>query len=377
MKISIGGQAIGIGGTPLALPLPRITVDGVEFVRQGVRFKGWGFQQYNYDFVEEFYASSDMDDTTHLAMANTFTGDRINGANVIRLRLELWSFIEGTEIADLAVKSVPMANLIFALNAARDQGLYILLNGCNVVRPPTVPAWYDDLTYLERWDVQEFFWSSVAAAVYAAGHSTTLLGYDLINEPFISTDPDADWYGPAFFGSGDHFTALIARGPGVDSTTVRAWITLLRDAIKTEDPRALVTFGALPFYTGPVGVSNTQDLLDFLSPHLYPPAAFFDPATLAERLAIIAGFAAATIPNVVGETLPWGTESDNDAVFDAFNDGMQALISFSYGYGPEYFTTPPEAPRYPASADGSPAVMEIHRQFLASFDEFRAGFLAE
>ena len=370
MLQSIGGYPIKVGGSKINLPLPRITVEGDQFRLNGARWRGWGFQQYQYDFVEEFYASADETDDTHLVMAETFSGDRAQGANLIRLRLELWSFIEGTSLLDLAVKATPISNLIYALNAARKQGLYILLNGCNTVRTVNAPAWYDALTYLERWDVQEFFWSSVAAAVFAAGHSTTILGYDLINEPYISTDPDADWYGPGYIGSDDHFTTVIARGPGVDSDTARDWIITLRDAIKAQDPRALVTIGVLPFYTGPFGVDNTQDLLDFLSPHLYPPSALFgDPTPIEDRLEDVAGFAAATIPNVVGETTPWGYEEDNDAFYAAATEGMEGLISFSYGYGANGFTSPPKPP----APDGNPALIVY---WLRAFANYRAAFLA-
>jgi hypothetical protein len=374
MRISIGGQPISAAGDQLSFPLPRISIVGNQLYRLGVRFKPWGYQQYSYDFIESFYADSDMGSENHIIMADTFRGDQAQGGNTVRLRLELWSFIQGSSYATLSVKTTAMNNLIFALDAARRNGIYILLCGMNTVRPANAPAWYDALGNEDRWDVQEYFWSNVAQAIHNSGHSNTILGYDLVNEPYIHPSPTEPWYGTGYIGSEDHFVCCIARGPGVDGTTARAWITKLSGAIKLNDPSAMITCGLLPYYTGPFGVSNTQDLFDFLSPHIYPPSVpFGNPFTLAQVQDTIYGFAAANIPNVVGETLPWGTPSENDIIFNQFIETMDGLISFSNGYGPREFTASPDIPKPPVPPDADPFFSYL---LQTSFNSYRSAFLS-
>lgn len=376
MRISIGGQRLSIGGDAIELPLPKITVVGGEFRRLGQEFKSWGYQQYSYDFVEAFYADSDMNSANHVLMADTFRGDQAQGANTVRLRLELWSFIQGSSYATLSVKTTAMNNLIYALDAARANGIYVLLCGMNTVRPVNAPAWYDALGNEDRWDVQEYFWSNVAQAIRNAGHSNTILGYDLVNEPYIHPSPTEPWYGTGYIGSEDHFVCCVARGPGVDGTTVRAWITQLATAIRTADPGALVTIGLLPYSTGPFGISNIEDLLDFFAPHLYPPsAAFGNPLTLAECLSVANAFGDAAIPTVIGENLPWGTESENTDCFAVYTTKMKGMISFSFGYGPLEFTANPAAIKPPAEGDPESGGMLLTKTWLEMFNAYRIGFV--
>lgn len=374
MKIAAtSGQYIGVGGKTLKLAMPRITVSGNEFRRSGVRWKGWGFQQNLHDFIEAFFAESGT--TYDATMEDTFRGDRDQGGNLVRLRLELWTMISGSSIGTLAVNTTAMANLVKAINFARKCGIYVQVCGCNTVRATTTPpAWYDALSYNDRWTVQTYFWTEVVRAVKASGNSTTVLGYDLINEPFISTNPTEPWYGTGYLGSTDYFTACIARGVGVNDATAAAWITQLRDAIKVQDPNALVTVGVLPFDTGPFGVSNTEGLLDYLSPHLYPPnTGFGESHSLAYQLDRIAGFGTSTKPIVVGETIPWASESDNDTFFAALNGTYDGLVSFSYGYGVDEFTVPP-ATEKPPLPPGTNATLSI--AFQTAFDSYRAAFMA-
>jgi len=216
-------------------------------------------------------------------------------------------------------------------------------------------------------------------AVVAAGHTTTVFAYDLINEPNTSTDPDAYWYGPSFFGSDLHFVPLIAKGPGVNGETVRAWITQLRDAIKDEDSRALVTCGLLPFYTGNFGVANTEDLLDFNCPHLYPAGGLFgtSPAEEAQHLGWIQGWIDnATKPLVNGETQAWGTPAHNDACFNLMIEHFSGFAAFSYGYGVNEQDPPPAPPKYPANPEGPPEFHElILTQWMGGFNAYREAFL--
>lgn len=372
MKVSIGGQAVSIGGVPIALPMPRVTVSGSTLMRNGAAFRAWGLQVQMLDIEHEYFANGD---TEHRAtMATFFRGIRGMGANTTRIHLNLWDCIEGADEINLTVKSGSVANLLYLLDVARENAIYVLINGANTWLPDDVPAWYDALPYATRWDVQAFFWSEIAAAVYAAGHSTTVLGYDLINEPYTSADPAADWYGTML---GPYaFTHLIARGPAVDDDTVRDWITQQRDAIKAQDPRALVTYGALGLgYVGPMGYENTQDLLDFLCPHIYPSLAFFG-LTPEEVMAEVAGWTGATVPLVIGETMLWSDADHTADYMEAVTADYVGIIAGSYGYPPYQYTVPPETPRYPAPADGDPSFYAVFATSLLVFNGYRADFLA-
>lgn len=364
--------------------MPRITVEGGEFRRLGVEYKLWGYEQYDFNFTQEFFDSTGAPEEPHdyrAVMADNFRGDRRQGGNMRRIRLEMWRMMEGPDKNNLSMKASQMENFIFMLDQARKYNTYILLTLCNVTRPTEAPAWYDDvsMTNQDRWDVQEFMCREIVKAVVNAGHSTTIFAYDLINEPSITTDPDAYWYGPSFLGSDLHFVPLIAKGPGVDGTTVRAWITQLRDAIKEEDNKSLVTVGFLPFDTGATGVSNTEDLLDFNCPHLYPAGGLFGAATPedeAQHLAWIQGWIdGATKPLVNGETQTWGTQEHNDACFGLMTASFKGLTAFSFGYGPLEQAPPPAPPKYPANPEDSPEfhalIMEL---WVGGFNSYQDAF---
>jgi len=362
--------------------LPRISVVGNELQRLGVRFKSWGFQQFNFMFLQRFYDFNDRQE--NVTMAACRRGDAGMGANSFRAYLELWSFIDGTSESGLSVNAQQMRKFVHLLELCRQNQMYVLISGANTWDITQIPAWFDELDYLTRWDVYEFFWTEIAKAVVASGNSSTVLGYELLNEPSISADANASWYGADAFGVGLYYGILIAKGPEVDYNTVRDWIVQLRDAIKTEDPPALVTVGVYPFFTGSFGYTNTQDLLDFLSPHLYPPLIAGFGGSLAEQLAYIDGWVAgATIPIVCGETAAWSpTESDNEAVFDSLTASIDGIITFSYGYPPEDFPVPPDPPKYPAPQEAplpvvfNPDAYALTANAIAFFTTYRDDFLA-
>ena len=371
MRISIGGQAISIGGSLVSLPMPRITVVGDELRRLGVAFKSWGMQPQMIDFEQRFFTSGDAEDQA--TMSAFMYGIRRQGANTTRIHLELWVFIDGPDKDNLTVNSLALENFLFTLDRARQNGIYVLISGALLWDQTLTPEWFDELTYPDRWDVCEFFWSEISAAIVAAGHSTTILGYELVSEPYTSTDPDDDWYGELL---GPYsFTHLIARGPEVDDDTVRDWIIQLRDAIKANDPRGLVTFGALPFFDGPVGYENTQDLLDFLCPHLYPSLAFFG-QTQEQAMADLNGWLGASVPLVIGETTLWSNEEDTEEFMEVIIDSYAGVITGSYGYLPDEFTTPPDEPKYPAPSNTDPAFYALFAESLVKFDSYREAFLA-
>lgn len=328
----------------------------------------FGFQQTNFFHLVDYFTSTGQqlrDD-----MAVEMRANRQMGANVYRVNMDLWRFIEGPNKNALTMKPQPLANFLYLLQLAQDNQTYLMPCFGNTWQPAIIPAWYDALPYADRWDVQEYFWTQIATEVVASGNAAAVLAYELMNEPSISTDPDEDWYGEDTFGIGIHYEQIIAKGPEVDDDTTRDWITQLSTAIKAVDTEALVTVGTYPFATGPFGVENIQDLLDFVSPHLYPPIEILG-ETLAGQLAYVTAWAAADTPVVCGETVAWSAvQASNVAFFNALSTQLQGVIGFSYGYPPEEFTTPPDAPLYPAPDDADPGVYALQgsaQQFFLTY----------
>lgn len=354
--------------------MPRISVDGHQFRRQGERFKSWGFQPLSHFFHSDYYLNGGVGDRAWIG--EEIAGNAGMGANTMRIHLQLWEFIEGYDKSNLLVRPLSMSNFIHVLNVAKEHSVYLLVSGNNTWLADDIPAWYDLLEYEDRWDVQEFFFSELVKAVVSAGHATTVLGYELASEPYISTNPAAPWNGTDFFGLGIYFTQAIARGPGVDDDTVRDWITMLTAAIKNIDPDALVTIGLFPFFTGGFGVENIQDLVDFASPHIYPPSPFSDDETVEGQLAYAIGWASGDIPILVGETGLWSVvEQDNIDFMEGIIPLVDGMISFSYGYPPEQFTTPPEPPLFPADPDTDPTSYALQGESIAQFISYRSDFL--
>ena len=71
---------------------------------------------------------------------------------------------------------------------------------------------------------------------------------------------------------GYHFAQFIARDvPATERPAVaQAWMTRLRNAIRTSDTIHLVSLGSYPFDDGYFGPINQAHVLDALSVHLYP-----------------------------------------------------------------------------------------------------------
>lgn len=379
--VTLGSSRIGIGGSEMKFRrnLPRVSVSGTNFTRNGVTFKPFGFSPQNYYFMEDFYRSTGGE--YDAAVDSEMRGNRFMGANVQRLYLQLWEFIEGPNKTTLSVKATQMANLIKQVDMARENETYLLINGANCWIPGDTPAWYDALGHEDRWDVQQYFWEQVVTAIVNSGNATTVLGYDLINEPITDTNPAAEWSIPAsnVVGAGIYYSCVIARGPSVDGTTVQSWVTQLKTAIKAIDPAALVTVGTFPYDIGYFGKDNLLGYVDFYSPHPYPPNATFATWTLANVLGWIAGWATASSPVLIGETLAWSNVVNGAEDFmDAVVADMEGIISFSYGYPPSMYTSSPEPIRYPAEGSGSVwgCSYQENKDALTLLLSYRDAFLA-
>jgi hypothetical protein len=209
------------------------------------------------------------------------------------------------------------------------------------------------------------------------------LAYDFINEPRISADAMESWYGGNFLDLGIYYSPLIARGVtagAASDAAAQAWLTQMSAAIKAIDPDALVTFGTLPYYTSYFGITNITGYVDFAQPHFYPEHPDVPPGilTYAYILTCIANWATAPMPVMCGETLSWSDSSvQNIGILDAVSADMEAMISYSYGYPPAMFTSPPDPVRFPAIGDGEVWISYADQEAaLELFLTYRDGFLA-
>jgi hypothetical protein len=115
--------------------------------------------------------------------------------------------------------------------------------------------------------VQARFWTAIASR---AASSPAVLGYDLMNEPVVPGDRQERWVADAEL-DGLHFIQHISRDRAGRSPgdIARAWTKLQADAVRRGDPRALVTIGMLPAFSG-FDPEDVASALDFESAHLYP-----------------------------------------------------------------------------------------------------------
>ena len=315
---------------PVPGPMLPITVAGENLLRGGQPFRVFGLQPLDHQMFIEFLAQGTTAQkqwvTDHITNGLTY------GANTLRIHLDLWDFVSGTNVNNLHRKNTAFANLAFLINVAESEGMYLQLSGNNSwkIGPSNIPVWYDQLPHRERWKVQKYFFEELAKL---GVNSPAVLGYELMNEPAISSDPNQPWYAGNI---GDYyFVQYIARGitPGAAGRQeMRDWINLLSTAIRTFDSQALVTIGAIgAFPTAPSGISNTQDLLDYLSPHIYPNGT--DLTTAVWRATQWAG---SYRPVVLGETsLFKSTESIHRQFLAQAALLLNGIISFYPGYGPD------------------------------------------
>lgn len=367
--------------------LARITVNGTEFSAEGTQFKAWGFAPLNETWERQWYQG--IEPST--AMSNWIQGDaNQNKANAERMHLQLWDFIESPtdDIAGLRPILAVVNRMLGMLADARKNNVYILICGCNTLYGASEsPDWFDLLGTADRWEAYQFFWETVVQAVLDDGSSSTVIGYDLINEPQVSSDPVVtaeDWYGREYEDTGYYFNPYIARDytPGDNNAQAQAFITKLTDAIHAIDADALCTVGVVDGYLGvitlPFGPDNTQALLDFLSPHLYPSGSG-SPSDEARQVGYVDDWAAAaTKPLLCGETISWATtDAENQRYLQKLVDTQAGILSKSYGYGPSQFTNPPALPRYPADPDEAPAAYLVQKNSLILGQPYRGPFLGE
>jgi hypothetical protein len=312
------GWSGSLQGSPAMLA--PVTVAGAQLMRDGQPFRVFGVQNLDQTFRQALFMEGTPEQRATMRARLRAIGDY--GANTLRLHLQLFDFVERDVHGKLRTRGRSFDNLLSVANAAVKEGIYLLLSANNAWVVEQVPAWYDAMSYRERWQVQAFFLGELARTM--AG-SPAVLGYELMSEPVIRPAADAPWYCGELDGYA--FAQAIARGVPRDqeAAVARDWIRQLSAAVRAHDKEALLTFGAIgPFYEGALGVENTAPLLDFLSPHIYPDSDFPDLA-----MESVERYAASGKPVVIGETHVF--LSDEGAFRDFLNEAApmaDGIISF-------------------------------------------------
>jgi hypothetical protein len=256
--------------TPLAssLAMEWITLskDGKSFVlaESGKPFRPWGVNYGNAGrLMEDFW------DKEWATIEGDFAEIKAMGGNVVRVHLQFGRFMEAADHPNEA--TLRQWKRMLAL--AEKTGLYLDVTGLACYRTSDVPKWYDALDDEGRWNAQAAFWKAVAAA---SATSPAIFCYNLMNEPISPASKGDKWYSGTLLGGLD-FIQYIARDPKgrTRMEVVVEWIDKLTAAIRTEDPKHLITVGMLPWVTGWKHLSGflpaeVAKHVDFLSVHIYP-----------------------------------------------------------------------------------------------------------
>ncbi len=322
---SIAGALMVAPETASALEPIRLGADGQHFTQggSGSPFTPWGF-----NYVGEFGTVLEEtwgDDWS--AVAEDFRAMKALGANVVRVHLQLGTYMDSPTTA----RPDELARLSNLLDLAAETGLYLDLTGLGCYHLEHVPAWLDGLAEAERWAVQARFWSTVATT--CAGHPAVFC-YCLMNEPVIGK-PNADdhpWLGKPL--EGFYFVQRISIDPGERSRQgiAKAWVAQMAGAIREHDPATLVTVGVIPWgltFPGARPLFYDPEVaapLDFVSVHVYPPAGRVDDA-----VAVLRSFDIGK-PIVIEETFPLNCSMDEFAAFlDASREVADGWMGHYFG----------------------------------------------
>lgn len=246
----------------MALPLVTATAGG-NLLRNGSLFYAFGFS-YGFGAIHPHREYLDYPKEAKLAEINGHMElARSLGANVLRIRVEPRQILKAPDqkrpVGPWAVRQL--------LDAAEANNLYVDLTGLYAARLGLVPPWYDDVrTYQQRWAMQGAFWRYLTDA---CGDSSAILQYETITEPISPTVQVDSWYTAAADYPSPQY---IIRNPnGKDPGALAAsWLSYVKGKIRENDPSHLVSFGSLP-YLAPFHVNTeTADIADSLTPHIYP-----------------------------------------------------------------------------------------------------------
>jgi hypothetical protein len=281
--------------------MPRVTV-----AREGRSFATTGFKApfhplgFNYDHDAEGRLLEDYWVEEWGRVVADFEAMRALGANVVRVHLQLARFMRGPKEPE----RVALDRLEALLELAERLRLRLDLTGLGAYRRADVPAWYDALDEDARWETQAAFWRAVGQI---GTRSPAVFCYDLMNEPAVPAQrvENGDWL-PGAPLAGMQYVQFVTLDPAGRSpvSIAKAWTRRMAAAVRSADPRALVTVGLTPWSLDRPGLQSgfvpqqIAPVLDFVSVHLYPESSRLDAA-----LETLRGFAVGK-PLLVEEIFP-------------------------------------------------------------------------
>jgi hypothetical protein len=307
-----------------------VSADGKGFMlgKSRTSFVPWGF---NYDHDDSGRLIEDYWESEWASIEKHFRQMKALGANVVRIHLQLGKFMDAPDRP--SEKSLKMLDRLLAL--AEKERLYLDLTGLGCYHKKDVPAWYDNLSEEDRWQVQARFWKAVAGR---SAKSPVVFCHDLMNEPVVpgGKRKPRDWLGPPF--AGKHFVQVITLDQKDRSRTDigRAWVKKLAAEIRKADPGRLITVGLVDWSLDRPGLTSgfvpqkVAPEVDFLSVHLYPEKGKVDHAVQT-----LAGFAVGK-PVLIEETFPLKCSM---AEFEKFIAGSRKHAAGWLGF---YWGKPPE-----------------------------------
>ncbi|RCS54963.1 hypothetical protein DTL42_06060 [Bremerella cremea] len=283
-----------LGSVPAALfaqdtvrnALPRVVLseDGKGFQLEDTEqpFYVWGV---NYDHDRDGRLIEDYWQDEWPTVEEDFAEMKSLGLNVVRIHLQLAKFMTSASEPN----QQNLQKLADLVNLAERTKLYLNVTGLGCYHKQDVPAWYDELSEADRWQVQANFWQAVAAT---CKDSPAIFCYDLMNEPVLGggKEPKQWLVGPPL---GDKYFVqrLTTDMAGRDNKEVAAaWVKKLTDAIREVDSHTLITVGVIPWAhvwpnAKPVFYSPEASApLSFVSVHFYPESGKLDKAVEALKI---------------------------------------------------------------------------------------------
>jgi hypothetical protein len=328
---------IGLGCAVLAAAAPpvraadarfefiRVARDGKQFVLSNSKheFHPWGF---NYDHDRANRLLEDYWQTEWDAVTNDFREMKTLGANTVRIHLQLGKFMRAPQEPD--EDSLRQLGRLLAL--AQATGLYLDITGLGCYKKEDVPQWYNALEEGPRWDVQARFWDAVARV---CSQSPAVFCYDLMNEPVVTEGKqNRDWT-PGAFGDRYFVQRLTLDFAGrTQQQIARAWVEKMVAAVRKQDPKHLITVGAIPWamtWPGAKSLIYSKQVskhLDFVSVHFYPKHGEVPKALKALEVYDIGK------PIVIEEMFPLScSAADLDQFIDASRPRATGWIGFYWG----------------------------------------------
>jgi len=272
------------------LPWLKVNEDGTGFVESdtGKKFIPWGFnydRDYKKRLLEDYWAEDWQ------TVVQDFREMKGLGANVVRIHLQFGKFMTS---ADKPNRNA-LKKLQQLLRLAEETGLYLDLTGLGCYRKSDTPKWYGKLDESARWQAQANFWSAIDEE---CKDSPAVFCYDLINEPFVGQKrKEGDWLAGELGGFYYLQAITLDYGKRNPDEVAGEWAEKLKNAIRKQDSRHLITLGMLPISSRGF-VKAVSPHLDFMCVHEYPKGG-----KIAESVERLKNFSVGK-PLVIEETFP-------------------------------------------------------------------------